>query len=116
MQNDYDSQRNTLYFPHGLRLQKEYMPGYGKIELIKTLVATAILSVFNIAYLIISSNMAVCALILLVTISACGMIFIKDTSTNLSAYDMLRINNRFSKAQRHYPYRQCDEWNGENLK
>lgn len=106
-------EKETVYFPMGLKLKPEIIPGFGKQELVYALIFNAIaLVVFLISYAI-TKNIAMTALGVMGCIFASVVFQTKDNSLNLSFIDHLKNLIRFSKAQKKFEYIALKEWGKE---
>lgn len=107
------TERMELYMPSGLKMKKEYFPGYGKKELIPTIVSAFIFLIMDsIVYMIGIHNMTILLFIPLLGVGTVGMLQVKG-ELNLSPVDIIRLEFRFAKSQKYYPYRAKKEW--ENI-
>jgi hypothetical protein len=102
-------EKDTLYIPLGLKVKSEIFDGFGKEELFKSAISTIISGVFDIAFYLMTKNVAVSVVMILTAIAGSVMAFTKD-KTNLSVADQICNMVRFSKMQKHYPYKYLDEW------
>lgn len=102
-----------LYMPSGLKMKKEYFPGFGKEELIPTLISIFIfLIVDSVAFLTGIHDITVLFFIPLLGVSVVGMMQIKG-ELNLSPVDIIKLELQFAKSQKYYPYIAKNEW--ENI-
>lgn len=98
-----------LYIPIGLKEKNELWDGFGKEELIKSLILLAILFIIDLIIFLIIGSISFAAIFALVSIGSTGMIFTKDT-TNLSVVDHINNMIRFSKSQKKYKYVYLDDF------
>lgn len=107
------TERMELYMPSGLKMKKEYFPGYGKDELIPTIIAAFVfLIIDSIVYMIGIRNITILLFIPLLGVGTVGMLLVKG-ELNLSPVDIIKLECRFIKSQKYYPYRAKNEW--ENI-
>lgn len=102
-----------LYMPSGLKLKKEYFPGFGKEELIPTLISVFVfLIVDSMVFMAGIHNITILFFIPLFGVSAVGMMQVKG-ELNLSPVDIIKLEFQFAKSQKYYPYIAKNEW--ENI-
>lgn len=104
-----EQEKDTLYIPLGLKVKPDIFDGFGKEELFKSIVTTIIAALLDVAFYLVSRNVAVSVVIILASIAGSVMAFTKD-KTNLSVADQIRNMIRFSRMQKFYPYKYLDEW------
>lgn len=104
-----ERKKNTLYIPQGLKTRVEIFDGYGKEELMKTILMTIVVGVLDIFYYLIFKNMVVSVVTILVAIAGSVMMLTKD-HTNISVVDQVGFMIRFARSQKIYPYKYHDEW------
>lgn len=98
-----------LYIPIGLKERYEIWDGFGKDELIKSLITIVILLVIDLIIFLFKRSIPFASVFALVSIGGTGMIFTKDT-TNLSVVDQVKNMIRFSKSQKKYKYVYLEEF------
>jgi mannitol-specific phosphotransferase system IIBC component len=103
---------DTLYIPLGLKTRSEIFDGFGKSELLTSIVVTLIGGVLDAAFWFIFKNPAVCVVAILTIISGSVMMLTKD-KTNISVADQIKFMVRFAKLQKKYSYRYLPEWNNK---
>jgi len=104
-----ERKKNALYIPQGLKTRVEIFDGYGKEELMKTLLVTTLVGVLDVFYYLIFKNTVVSVVVILVAISGSVMMLTKD-HTNISVVDQVGFMVRFARSQKVYPYKYQDEW------
>ena len=104
-----ERKKNALYIPQGLKTRVEIFDGYGKEELVKTLLVTTLVGVLDIFYYLIFRNTVVSVVMILVAIAGSVMMLTKD-HTNISVVDQVGFMIRFARSQKIYPYKYQDEW------
>ena len=107
------NEKDNLYIPQGLKVGKEYFDGFGKEEMIRSLVIFFILITINGLIFLFKRNVMIFIVIMFVSGSASIMITQKDKS-NISVYDQVKYMIRFHKSQKYYPYKYLPEW-GEKI-
>jgi len=105
-----NKQRNeTLYIPLGLKTKTEIFEGFGKEELVKSIIVTLVAGVIDTIIYILTKNTTFAVVFILCSISAAVMMFTKDI-TNISAYDQMKFMIKFAKSQKVYRYKYLKEW------
>ena len=91
-------------------MKKEFFRGFGKDELIPTIVVAVICIMFDCLLFIFGiHSVGVLFFVPVIGTSTVGMMLIKG-ELNLSPIDIIRLQIRFSKKQKFYPYVYQDEW------
>ncbi len=102
--------RETLYIPQGLKHKKEFFSGFGKDEAIKAVIGLVFFALVEIPiYLITKQISLVMATYIFFGFAIVGAL-VNDPSTNLSALKIVQNIFRFSKSQKHFPYKGLKEW------
>ncbi len=104
-----ERKKNALYSPQGLKTRVEIFDGYGKEELMKTLLVTTLVGVVDVFYYLIFRNTVVSVVMILVAIAGSVMMLTKD-HTNISVVDQVGFMVRFARSQKIYPSKYLDEW------
>lgn len=104
-----ERKKNALYIPQGLKTRVEIFDGYGKEELMKSLLVTILVGVVDVFYYLIFRNTVVSVVMILVAIAGSVMMLTKD-HTNISVVDQVGFMVRFARSQKIYPYKYLDEW------
>ena len=104
-----ERKKNALYIPQGLKTRVEIFDGYGKEELMKTLLVTTLVGVLVFFYYLIFRNTVVSVVMILVAIAGSVMMLTKD-HTHISVVDQVGFMIRFARSQKIYPYKYQDEW------
>ena len=105
-----ETERMELYMPSGVKLKKEYFPGFGKEEFIPTLISVFIFLIIDcLVFMAGIHNITILFFIPLLGVSAVGMMQIKG-ELNLSPTDIIKLDIQFLKSQKYYPYIAKDEW------
>jgi len=98
-----EEQRETLYIPTNIKTRQEFFSGYGFMELMKTLVATAISLIIGL--MIYAKNQDISAVVLIVIISiAATVVCVSKDRNNQSMVDYVSNMMKFSREQKIYPY------------
>lgn len=103
------SHKPMLYIPQGLKTRVEIFEGYGKEELIKTIIVTLVNSAVNMVHYLIFKNTVVSIVMILVGIAGSVMMLTKDT-TNISVVNQVGFMIRFARSQKVYKYKYLEEW------
>ncbi len=95
-----------LYIPQGLKLRKEIFNGYGKEELMKTILVTLVAGLLDALQFFITRNTAVTIVLMLVAVSGAVLMLTKDNSS-ISVVDQMGflINYQFRQKKYKYVYR-----------
>jgi len=104
--------RDSLYIPLGLKAESEIFSGFGKAELIQSLLVVAGTAVIDVILYLFLQSIEVALIFILVSVAASIGVFVKDATGNSVA---IQLGNmiRFMRSQKKYRYAQMDEW-GEN--
>ena len=99
-----------LYMPVEVTVDKQYLKGYGKKEMI-AVVKTALLSVTN-ALLIgaIAQSIYIIVLLVIVALGLSCMLHYKDGVLNLTAAEHIVIMVDYLVKQKVFHYKYYDEW------
>lgn len=102
-----------LYMPSGLKLKKEYFPGFTKDCLPSTIIAAIICVIIDcLLWLCGIHNFAV--MLLLFGCGTTTVVFMQiKGELNLSPIDIIKLEVQFAKSQKFYPYIAKNEW--ENI-
>lgn len=110
MSDAEETEVKELYMPAGLKMKKEYFPGFGKDELIPTVVSAFIFLIVDcLLFMAGVGNATVLLFIPLLGVSTVGMMQIKG-ELNLSPVDIIKLEIQFAKSQKYYPYIAKKEW------
>jgi hypothetical protein len=104
-----ENKNMSLYIPSNVKTRSEIFEGYGKSEIIQTIVAAVF--IILVAFLIFSFNKSVSFLVvfILVGIAASIMCVTKDKN-NQSVVDHFKNMIRFIREQQKYQYKYLKEW------
>ncbi|MCM1159474.1 MAG: hypothetical protein NC300_12490 [Bacteroidales bacterium] len=113
MEQKEEIENRELFMPAGLKLKKEYFQGFGKDELIPTIVSAFVFLIMDaLLYLAGIRNVTLLLFLPFMGTSTVAMLQIKG-ELNLSPLDIINLEIRFAKSQKYYPYRAKNEW--ENI-
>lgn len=113
MPGSENTESKALYMPSGLKIKKEYFQGFGKEEMIPTIISAFIfLIVDSVLWMTGIHNITVMMAVPLLGVTAVAFMQIKG-ELNLSPVDIVKLEIRFAKSQKYYPYIAKDEW--ENI-
>jgi hypothetical protein len=97
------AREKPLYIPQGLKLRKEIFNGYGKEELMKTILVTLVAGVIDVLQFFITKNTVVTIVFMLVAVSGAVLMLTKDNS-NISVVDQMGFIIRYQFGQKKYKY------------
>ena len=102
-----------LYMPAGLKMRKEYFQGFGKTELIPTIISALMLCAADaVIYILGVKNVSLLFFIPVLGVTAVAFMHIKG-ELNLSPVDIIKLELQYRKSQKEYPYVAKNEW--ENI-
>ena len=95
---------NELFIPVGMKAEKEFFQGFGRREMIQSIVAAVgLLIIAGILHMITASMFHVVGILLFGMMSVIALVT-RSAITNLSALDQARYMIRFFKEQQEYRY------------
>ena len=103
--------KDALYIPLGLKAESEIFSGFGKTELMQSLLVTAGAGLVDIVLYFILRSVEISLVFLLVSAAGAIGVFIKDATGNSMAIQLGGMA-RFMRSQKKYRYVQMDEWEG----
>ncbi|HQA57170.1 MAG TPA: hypothetical protein PK033_04760 [Acetivibrio sp.] len=98
-----------LYIPMGVKTESEIFSGFGRKQLLQSIVGSIGAGVVAIFIWIFSHNVTPAVICVLTGIIGSVMMTTKD-QTNLSVVDQVQNMVRFARSQKYYPYVYGDEW------
>jgi hypothetical protein len=101
--------KQTLYIPQGLKTRVEIFDGFGKEELVKTILVTLVAGGIDALLFLIFRNVVTSVVFMLIAISGGVMMLTKD-KTNISVVDQVGFMVRFARSQKIYKYKYLEEW------
>ncbi|WP_243115981.1 hypothetical protein [Petrocella atlantisensis] len=101
--------RQTLYIPQGLKTRVEIFDGFGKEELVKTILVTLVAGGIDALLFLIFRNVVTSVVFMLIAISGSVMMLTKD-KTNISVVDQVGFMMKFARSQKVYKYKHLEEW------
>ena len=93
-----------LYIPRGLKLRSEIFNGFGKEELIKTIISSITFGIIDIIIYLITKNTVISVVFILTTISGTILMLTKDHN-NISVVDQVGFLLEYSLKQKNYMYK-----------
>jgi hypothetical protein len=105
-----ENKQITLYIPFGVKAEKEYFKGFGKRQIFHAVIGSACGVIVAAVIFLFSRSIPALAVIILAGIGGSIMMTMKDDQMNQSVIDMISGILRFSKAQKHFEYKQGFEW------
>ncbi len=95
---------NELFIPVGMKAEKEFFQGFGRREMIQSIVAAVgLLIIAGIVHMITASMFHVVGILLFGMMSVIAVVT-RSANTNLSALHQARYKIRFFKEQQEYRY------------
>jgi hypothetical protein len=101
--------KQNLYIPQGLKTRVEIFDGFGKEELVKTILVTLVAGGIDALLFLIFRNVVTSVVFMLIAISGSVMMLTKD-KTNISVVDQVGFMVRFARSQKIYKYKYLEEW------
>lgn len=102
--------KKELFIPSGLKLQKELFPGFTKRELKITLIVSIFFIIFScLLYMFGIKKIELLFLFPLLGSTIVAFMQVKG-ELNLSPIDIIKIEIKFLKDQKYYPYIWKNEW------
>ena len=98
-----------LYIPMGVKSEAEIFHGFGKKQLLQSVIGSLGAGVVSVFVWLLSQSITFTVIGTLTGIVGSVMMTTKD-QTNLSVVDQVQNMVRFAKSQKIYPYRYGDEW------
>jgi len=99
----------SLYIPTGVKAQNELFNGFGKRELMQSVIGSLGGGAVAALIWLLSQNVAFTVVAVLAGIFGSVMMCTKDQN-NQSVVDQIGNMVRFGRSQQIYPYRGLDEW------
>ena len=104
-----DEPRITLYIPLGVKAEAELFPGFGKKQILQAATGASAFTLVAFLIWVFTRNVSATMIMTLSGIAGSVMMTAKD-QTNLSVVDQCANLFRFTRGQKHYPYRYNFEW------
>lgn len=99
----------ALYIPSGVKKDNELFNGFGKRELMQSVIGSLFGGALAAVIWLFSRNVAFTVVMVLTAIFGSVMMCTKDQN-NQSVVDQIGNMIRFAKSQQIYPYRALSEW------
>lgn len=99
----------NLYIPTGVKAENELFNGFGKREMLQSIIGSLLGGAVAALLWLIAGNVALTVVAVLSGIFGSVMMCTKDQN-NQSVVDQIRNMIRFARSQQIYPYRMMDEW------
>lgn len=99
----------NLYIPTGVKAENELFNGFGKRELLQSMIGSLFGGTIAALLWLVAGNVALTVVAVLTGIFGSVMMCTKDQN-NQSVVDQIRDMLRFGRSQQIYPYRMQDEW------
>ncbi|BCN29528.1 hypothetical protein [Anaeromicropila herbilytica] len=102
-------EKDSLYFPQGIKREREYFEGYGKNELVYTIIATICAGI--VAFIVFQiTKSQIKAIFLFLAVPTTAVLFVVRNDCNVSVVSQIRFMIRFAQSQKKYPYIAKKEW------
>lgn len=98
-----------LYIPMGVKTETEIFSGFGRKQLMQSVIGSLAAGMVAFIIWIFSHSAAPTMVCVLAGIIGSVMMTTKD-QTNLSVVDQVQNMVRFARSQKYYPYTYGDEW------
>lgn len=105
----YVTNEINLYIPTGVKAENELFNGFGKRELMQSIIGSLFGGAVAALLWLIAGNVALTVVAVLSSIFGSVMMCTKDQN-NQSVVDQIRDMIRFWRSQQIYPYRMQEEW------
>lgn len=102
-------EERNLYIPMGVKTEQELFNGFGKRELIQSVIGSLFFAVGAMFLWVVMKNVAFTVVMALSEIFGSVMMCTKDQN-NQSVVDQVGNIIRFHNSQQIYPYRMLKEW------
>lgn len=99
----------NLYIPTGVKAENELFSGFGRRELLQSVIGSLFGGVVAALLWLIAGNVALTVVAMLSGIFGSVMMCTKDQN-NQSVVDQIGNMIRFWRSQQIYPFRMMDEW------
>lgn len=99
----------NLYIPTGVKAENELFNGFGRRELLQSMIGSMFGGAIAALLWLIAGNVALTVVAVLTGIIGSVMMCTKDQN-NQSVVDQIRDMIRFRRSQQIYPYRMQEEW------
>jgi hypothetical protein len=99
----------NLYIPTGVKAENELFNGFGRREMLQSIIGSLFGGAVAALLWLIAGNVALTIVAVLSGIFGSVMMCTKD-QYNQSVVDQIRNMIRFARSQQIYPYRMMDEW------
>ena len=98
-----------LYIPIGISTRLDYFPGFGKVELMQSLVGVFIGGIIALIVFIITNQVLPVMITLIISVGG-SILATTKSSLNQSMVSLINDIIKFNRARKSYPYRQVKEW------
>jgi len=104
-----NEKQNPLFIPSNVKTRSEIFDGYGKEEVIQTLIASVVFLVIALIVFTFTQSVSFVVIFVLVGIGTTIMCVTKDKK-NMSLIDYFKNMIAFSREQQDYEYEYLNEW------
>ncbi len=105
--------RETLYIPYGLKNRKEYFPGFGNSELLKTIIMFVIGGMIGALIDSSGENLFFTVILAIVFAGIAVAIFTQDPNRNICMVDQMKQLIRYIQSQKRFSFHRLDEMDME---
>ena len=105
-----DNKLGVLYIPSGLKTRTELFEGYGRDEVMATIMVTLFGGVVTFFIYLFTKSTATCIVFMLTVMAGSVMLLTKDGIMNLSVADQIKNMVGYWHKQKVFKYRYIDEW------
>ena len=109
MRDKLHEEQHTLFIPSNVKTRSEIFDGYGKEEVIQTIIATIVFLVIALIVFSFTKSVSFVVIFVLVGIAATIMCVTKD-QYNLSVLDHFKNMVNFSRKQQDFENEYMNEW------
>lgn len=103
------NENQTLYIPMGVKTRSEIFEGFGKEEVVQTIIATVV--IILVAFLIFAFNKSVSFVVVFILVGIAGTVMcVTKDKNNQSVVDHFKNMIRFAREQQKFKYKYLKEW------
>lgn len=100
------SEKETdLYIPVNIRKRKEYFDGFGRTEMIQTIIGIAVGAVVGILIFLLKTHNIIVIVATIIGFGGATFMLVKKDHTNRSTIDGLKSMIDFNRSQKRYYYK-----------
>ena len=103
------NENQTLYIPMGVKTRSEIFEGFGKEEVVQTIIATVV--IILVAFSIFAFNKSVSFVVVFILVGIAGTVMcVTKDKNNQSVVDHFNNMLRFAREQQKFKYKYLKEW------